>query len=83
MIKKLVGSGERIGLLVLPFLAAGLVLNMMYPAVFSLGGPSDALKVFSALMLVSGVVVWIWSVVLILTKVPRHELITSGPFAEV
>ena len=24
---------------------------------------------------------WIWSVVLILTRVPRGELITSGPYA--
>ena len=28
-----------------------------------------------------GVAIWIWSAALILTKVPRGELITSGPYA--
>jgi protein-S-isoprenylcysteine O-methyltransferase Ste14 len=32
-------------------------------------------------VLAVGVVIWIWSVVLILTKVPRGLLITSGPYA--
>ena len=35
----------------------------------------------SVAALVGGVTVWIWSVVLILTRVPRGELITSGPYA--
>lgn len=29
----------------------------------------------------TGVIVWIWSVVLILTKVPKKELITNGPYS--
>ena len=33
------------------------------------------------LLLVAGVGTWLWSVVLILTHVPRGELITSGPSA--
>jgi protein-S-isoprenylcysteine O-methyltransferase Ste14 len=32
-------------------------------------------------VLIPGIVLWIWSVVLILTKVPRAELIATGPFA--
>jgi protein-S-isoprenylcysteine O-methyltransferase Ste14 len=32
-------------------------------------------------MLIPGVIVWIWSVVLILTKVPQKELITDGPYS--
>ena len=28
-----------------------------------------------------GVIAWAWSVILILTLVPKHELITTGPFA--
>lgn len=79
-IKALVGSGERIGLLVVPFLAVGLVLNVARPALFGVGGPSDALRLLSAIVLIPGVVIWIWSVVLIITRVPRGELITSGPF---
>jgi protein-S-isoprenylcysteine O-methyltransferase Ste14 len=80
-LKVLVGSGDRIGLLTLPFLAVGLVLNVLWPASFGVGGPSAALKVLSILVLVPGVTIWIWSAALILTKVPRHELITGGPFA--
>lgn len=80
-VKVLVGSGDRIGLLVLPFLLGGVALNVLRPAIFSVGGPSTALKVLSAIMLVPGITIWLWSVVLILTKVPKGELITSGPFS--
>jgi protein-S-isoprenylcysteine O-methyltransferase Ste14 len=80
-LKELVGSGEKIGLLVLPVLAVGLVLNIMFPAVFEVGGPPAFLKLVSIAVLIPGVTVWIWSVVLILTKVPKRELITSGPYA--
>ena len=80
-ITTLVGSGDRIGRTALPFLAVGLVANFLRPSWFGVGGPSTALKIVSAVMLVPGVIVWLWSVVLILTKVPRGELITSGPFA--
>lgn len=77
----LVGSGDRIGRLVLPFLVVGVTLNVLFPEWFAVGGPSASLQTLSAIVLASGVVVWAWSVVLILTKVPKHELITSGPFA--
>ncbi len=80
-LKALVGSGDKIGLLALPFLAAGLTLNILFPAVFAVGGPPTALRAVSLALLAPGVVVWLWSVVLILTRVPRGELITSGPFA--
>jgi protein-S-isoprenylcysteine O-methyltransferase Ste14 len=80
-LKVLVGSGHRIMLLTLPFLAAGLVLNIMFPSWFSVGGPPLVLKAISVAMLVPGVIIWIWSVALILTKVPRQELITTGPYS--
>lgn len=80
-LKTLVGSGERIGLLTLPFLVAGLVLNIMFPAWFSVGGPPIVLMAISIAMLIPGVTIWIWSVVLILTKVPQKELITNGPYS--
>jgi len=82
-LKVLVGSGDRIGLLVLPFLMIGLVLNVLRPTLFSVGGPPFALKVLSIIILIPGLVVWTWSVVLILTKVPKRELITSGPYSVV
>ena len=80
-IKDLVGSGDRIGLFVLPFLVVGLVLNIIWPEAFDVGGPPALLRTVSIVLLVVGIVVWAWSVELILTRVPRGELITSGPFA--
>ena len=77
----LIGSGHRVMLLALPFLAVGLVLNILYPSWFSVGGPPLVLTVISIVILVPGVIVWIWSVFLILTRVPKSQLITSGPFS--
>ena len=80
-LKVLVGSGDKIGLLTLPFLIIGLILNIMFPSLFSVGGPSIVLKAISITILIPGVTIWIWSVVLILTKIPRKELITNGPYS--
>ena len=80
-LKTLVGSGDRIGLLTLPFLVVGVILNVLYPAVFSVGGPPPGLRIVSILVLIPGVVLWLWSVALILTKVPKGELITTGPYS--
>ena len=80
-IKALVGSGDKIGLLLLPFIAVGAIANVLRPALFGVGGPPAALQVVSAVLLIPGIVVWLWSVALILTKVPHGELITTGPFA--
>lgn len=80
-IKALVGAGDRIGVTMLPVIAAGIVLQVWRPAFTSVGGPPPWLAILSATMLVPGVIVWAWSVVLILVKVPRGELITGGPYA--
>lgn len=77
----LIGAGHRIGRLVLPFLAVGVTANVLWPEFFAVGGPSATLRAVSISILAIGVVVWLWSVVLIATKVPKHELITTGPFA--
>ncbi len=37
--------------------------------------------VISIILLFPRVTIWIWSVVLILTKVPKNELITNGPYS--
>lgn len=80
-VKGLVGSGDRIGLFVLPFLVIGLLLNIAFPSAFSVGGPTDALRLISLIVLIPGVIMWIWSVILILTRVPKGELITHGPYS--
>ena len=80
-LKILVGSGRKIGLFTLPFLIAGLTLNLIFPDFFSAGGPSTILIWFSIIMLVPGIIVWFWTVFLILTKIPRKELIINGPYS--
>ncbi len=80
-LKTLVGSGDKIMLHTMPFLTVGLVLNILYPSLFSVGGPFIALQVLSIILLIPGITIWLWSVILILTMVPRQELIASGPYA--
>lgn len=80
-LKLLVGAGDRIALSTLPFFVVGLILNIAYPSVFDVGGPPTALLVVSIVVLVVGVALWMWSVALILRKVPRGELITTGPYS--
>lgn len=82
-LKELVGSGDKIGLFAAPFIVTGIALNIIFPSFFSVGGPPFILAVVSIVILVPGVINWLWSVVLILTKVSRNELITYGPYAVV
>lgn len=79
-LRDLVGSGDKIGLLIAPFLIIGLVLNFLFPAWFGVGGPGIGLKIISIVLLIPGLILWFWSVVLILTKIPQGKLITSGPY---
>jgi len=81
MLARLVGSGDRIALVTAPVLVVGVVLNLALPSVFAVGGPPLPLAVVSVVLLVPGLVLWLWSVVLILRHVPRGELITRGPYA--
>jgi protein-S-isoprenylcysteine O-methyltransferase Ste14 len=79
-LKELVGSGDRIGRLVLPIVLGGVTLNVLYPSVFEVGGPPPILRTVSIVVAAIGVMVWIWSVALILMHVPKGELITGGPY---
>ena len=81
LLKLLIGSGDKIGLFILPFLLVGLFLNIVYPSAFDAGGPSATLRVVSIVALIPGLTIWAWSVALILRKVPRRELITNGPYS--
>jgi protein-S-isoprenylcysteine O-methyltransferase Ste14 len=80
-LKTLVGSGDKIMALTAPVLLIGLALNILRPSWFSVGGPATGLQMLSIIVLIPGIIIWLWSVVLILTRVPRHELITSGPYS--
>jgi protein-S-isoprenylcysteine O-methyltransferase Ste14 len=76
----LVGSGDKVGLFTLPFIVIGIGLNILFPHWFSVGGPAPLLQVISIILLIPGVVIWIWTVYLILTVVPKKQLITTGPY---
>lgn len=80
-LKVLVGNGRKIGLFTLPFLIVGTPLNIIFPEFFSVKGTSGFLLWISLLFLLVGFINWIWTVALILTKIPRKELITTGPYA--
>ncbi len=80
-LRVLVGSGEKIGLLALPFLIIGLFFNILMPSLFNVGGPPFIFKVISIVILIPGAAIWIWSIYLILTKIPKKELITNGPYS--
>ena len=79
-LRTLIGSGDKIGLFALPVIIVGLALNMAFPTLFAVGGPTDTLRSISIVVLIPGITIWIWSVVLILRHVPRGELITTGPY---
>jgi len=79
-LKVLVGSGDRIMSLTLPFLVVGIVANILWPRVFTLSFGTSGLIAGIVLLLI-GVPVWLSSVALVLINVPKKRLITNGPFA--
>lgn len=80
-LKALVGSGRKIGLFTLPFLIVGIPLSIMFPEFFMVNDTSGLVFWISLLFLIIGIINWIWTVVLIVTKIPRKQLITTGPYA--
>lgn len=80
-LKQLIGSGDKIGLFTLSFFLVGLALNMISPSFFAVGGPSPILNIISIVILTVGIMVWAWSVILIIMNVPKNKLITNGPYS--
>lgn len=79
-IKVLVGAGDRIVALMLPFAVVGILANLLWPRVFSMGFGSGGL-IAGAALLVVGLPLWLVSVAQVLAIVPKGRLITSGPYA--
>jgi protein-S-isoprenylcysteine O-methyltransferase Ste14 len=79
-IHELVGAGDRMMALTVPFAAAGLAANLLWPGVFRLGLGAPGL-VAGVLLVAVGVPIWLTAAVQILMSVPKGKLITSGPFA--
>jgi protein-S-isoprenylcysteine O-methyltransferase Ste14 len=81
LIKKLIGSGDKVMRTALPVFVIGLILNIIGPEVFAVGGPAPWLRTLSIIVLIPGVILWLWSVALVLLRVPQGKLITTGPYA--
>jgi protein-S-isoprenylcysteine O-methyltransferase Ste14 len=77
----LIGSGDKILLFTLPFLLVGVLLNALFRSSFEVGGPPLGLGVLAAVVLIVGATDWAWCITLIVRKVPRGELITTGPYS--
>ena len=82
-LKKLVGSGDRIALFALPFVIAGFAVQIIDPSLLAVDGSVQPTRAIAIFILTIGVLIWAWSVGLILSRVPRGELITTGPYAVV
>jgi protein-S-isoprenylcysteine O-methyltransferase Ste14 len=80
-LSNLVGSGSKIGLFSLPFIIIALFLNIISPSLFRLPELPPLLKGIFVLILIIGIINWIWSVGLILVNVPQNKLITTGPYS--
>jgi len=79
-LRELIGIGNKTGKLIFPIIIISIILNIVFPSFFLIGGPSSLLLMISTSVLIIGLVNCIWSQVLII-HVPKHKLITSGPFS--
>jgi protein-S-isoprenylcysteine O-methyltransferase Ste14 len=82
-LKSLIGSGDRIALCTVPVVLVALVLWAFDPARVAVDGSNPVVRAVTLVGLGVGLVGWAWSAILILTRVPKGELITTGPFAVV
>ncbi len=81
-LKALMGAGDLIIGCTLPFAAAGIVLNLVFPAVCALDLGLTGI-VIGIILLAAGVPLWLAAAVQILVSVPKGKLVTTGPFAVV
>jgi protein-S-isoprenylcysteine O-methyltransferase Ste14 len=76
------GSGPKIMLVALPFLAGAIVARVWWPQAMRLTAePSPLLATLGAALFGLGLGFWAWSVVTFVREFPAGTLITTGPFA--
>ena len=80
-IRELIGIGNKTGWIIFPIIIIGIIINILFPSYFFVGGPPSWLLIIATMVLIIGLVNCIWSQILILINVPKHKLITSGPFS--
>lgn len=64
-----------------PFVVIGVAANVLWPWVFRTTWLGSAGVALGVMLLVLGVPMWLTAVVQILANVPKHRLVTTGPFA--
>jgi protein-S-isoprenylcysteine O-methyltransferase Ste14 len=82
-LRKLIGSGDRIALFALPFVIGGFAVQIIAPSLLVVDGSTRPTRAIAIFALTIGGLTWAWSVGLILSRVPRGQLITTGPYAVV
>ena len=80
MLKLLTGSGDKMAPIIWPFAILCFILYFIFPSFFSIP-KSNLLNIFGLILLILGLIVCIWSQILIFIKVPKRQLIMKGPYA--
>lgn len=80
-LRRLIGSGDRIALVTLPVVVVGVAANVWVPSTFTIPVRSGWITGAAVVGLVVGLIGWASSAAMIVTKVPKGELITGGPYA--
>lgn len=76
------GVGPKMGLTLLPFLAAAIWLRISWPQVCEIPLlPATVRLGLGALLLAVGVSFWAWSAIYFVRHFPAGELLTAGPFS--
>jgi protein-S-isoprenylcysteine O-methyltransferase Ste14 len=79
-IAELVGVGDRVMAVSLPFAVVGLAANLLWPSFFRTG-LGTAGSIAGIVLLAVGVPIWLTAAAQLLVAVPKGKLITTGPFA--
>ncbi|OHD17067.1 MAG: hypothetical protein A2086_06190 [Spirochaetes bacterium GWD1_27_9] len=79
-LKTLIGAGDHIMGFTLPFAIIGIIMNIIYPQFFTMN--MGFLRIILGfIFLLTGVPIWLISVVQLIIYIPKNKLITTGPFA--
>ena len=75
------GIGPKIGIVALPYVAAGIVLTLVYPEIFSFGPASKfPLLIAGIVVLAVGLVFYAATAKALLKGLKANRLMTTGPF---
>ena len=78
-LKLLMGSGDKMGPFIWSVAIICFILYFIFPSFFSTP-KSNFLNILGLILLYLGIIICIWSQILIFIKVPKKQLITNGPY---